>query len=108
MRLSLLKEKFKWLSRRLFQRRLLARSRLPVAPAISASPVPAAVPPTPVSAPAPNADKQDRKGQAAGKAVDRAAETPEVKWARRLGRWRKKAEAQGIDARALMQEALAS
>jgi hypothetical protein len=39
-----------------------------------------------------------------------AAEGPEearAKWKRRLARWSKKAEAAGVDARALMQEALA-
>lgn len=62
--------------------------------------------PTPVSAPVPAADKRGRKGQAAEKKADPAAEV-RARWARRLGRWQKKAEAQGVDAKALMTEALA-
>ena len=61
---------------------------LAVAPVVAASePVQAeAVPPTPVSAPVPAADKQARKVRAADKPVDPAAEA-RARWARRLGRW---------------------
>jgi hypothetical protein len=41
----------------------------------------------------------------------RSQDTPEeakARWARRLARWSKKAEAAGLDARALVQEALAA
>jgi hypothetical protein len=65
-----------------------------------------AVNPTPASAPAPAADKRSPKGEVAEKAADPAAEA-RARWKRRLGRWQKKAGAQGTDARALMQEALA-
>jgi hypothetical protein len=79
-----------------------------VAPVVAASePVQAdAVRPTPVSAPVPAADKQARKGQAAEKKADPAAEA-RARWARRLGRWQAKAQAAGVDAKALMTEALA-
>ena len=66
-----------------------------------------AVPPMPVSAPVPAADKQARKGQAAEKKADPAAEA-RARWKRRLGRWQAKAQAAGVDARALMTEALGS
>ena len=59
------------------------------------------------SAPVPAADKQARKGQAAEKAPADPAAEARARWARRLGRWAKKAEAQGVDAKALMTEALA-
>jgi hypothetical protein len=79
------------------------------APVVAASePVQAeTVPPTPASGPVPVADKQARKGQAAEKKADPAAEA-RARWARRLGRWQAKAQAAGVDARALMTEALAS
>jgi len=38
---------------------------------------------------------------------EKVVEAPTVKWARRLKRWQAKAEAQGVDARGLMKEALA-
>jgi hypothetical protein len=78
------------------------------APVVPASePVQAvAVPPTPASAPVAATDKQARKGRAAEKPVDPTAEA-RARWARRLGRWQAKAQAAGVDARALMTEALA-
>ena len=78
------------------------------APVVPASePVQAeAVPPTPASAAVPAPDKRARKGQAAEKAVDPAAEA-RARWNRRLGRWQAKAQAAGVDAKALMTEALA-
>src|SRR5258708_2848678 len=77
----------------------------PVVPA--SEPVQAeAVPPTPASARVPAADKRGRKGQAGEKKADPAADA-RARWARRLGRWQAKAAAAGVDAKALMTEALA-
>ena len=84
---------------------VVAPVEAPVVPA--SEPVQAQVaPPTPVSAPVPAADKRARKGQAAEKKADPAAEA-RARWARRLGRWQAKAQAAGVDAKALMTEALA-
>jgi hypothetical protein len=78
------------------------------APAVPTSePVQAeAVPPTPVSAAVPAPSKRARKGQAAEKPVEPEAEA-RARWKRRLGRWQAKAQAAGVDPRALMEEALA-
>jgi hypothetical protein len=38
---------------------------------------------------------------------ERAVDDPAVKWKRRLGRWQAKAQAAGVDAKALMEAALA-
>jgi hypothetical protein len=78
------------------------------APAVPASePVQAeAVAPTPASAAVPATDKRARKGQAAETLVDPEAEA-RARWKRRLGRWQAKAQAAGVDPRALMEEALA-
>ncbi len=66
---------------------------------------PAAVAPIAAAAPVVQAEpkKTGRK--------QRSQDTPDeakARWARRLARWSKKAEAAGVDARALMQAALAA
>jgi hypothetical protein len=58
--------------------------------------------PAPAQVPTPSKPVPSHKEKA-----ERAAEDPAVKWKRRLGRWQAKAVAAGVDAKALMAEALA-
>jgi hypothetical protein len=78
----------------------------PVVPASEPVQAEAAVAPTPASAEASTPTKRARAGRAAEAQVDPAAEA-RARWKRRLDRWSKKAVAAGVDAKALMTEALA-
>jgi hypothetical protein len=88
------------------QAEVVAPIEAPVVPASEPVQAEAAVP-TPPSAPVPATDKRGSKGQATEKKADPAAET-RARWKRRLGRWQAKAQAAGVDAKALMTEALGS
>lgn len=65
------------------------------------APAPAEAPTTPVPAKINKAKKAERPP------VDPATEA-HARWKRRLGRWQAKAQAAGVDAKALMTEALAA
>lgn len=66
--------------------------------------VAAPVAPAPAQAQAPVVDR----GAVVKTKVKKEPESAEVKWRRRLGRWQAKAEKAGVDAKALMTEALAA
>ena len=82
----------------------VAQAEAPVE--ITSAPMPvaatAAEAPAPAPVPVPAKPVPTRKAKA-----ERAVEDPAVKWKRRLGRWQAKAVAAGVDAKALMAEALA-
>jgi hypothetical protein len=90
-------------SKKVVSKKVVAPAEAPVVVAAAPVPVTAAEAPTPAPVPVPAKPGPTRKEKA-----ERAVEDPAVKWKRRLGRWQAKAVAAGVDAKALMTEALAA
>jgi hypothetical protein len=95
-------------SKKVVSKKVVAAAEVPaeVAPApmpVAADAATATEAPAPAPVPAPSKPVPARKEKA-----ERPVEDPAVKWKRRLGRWQAKAAAAGVDAKALMAEALAA
>ena len=91
-------------SKKVVSKKVVSPAAAPVV--VAPAPVPvaavAAEAPAPAPVPTPSKPVPARKEKA-----ERAVEDPAVKWKRRLGRWQAKVVAAGVDAKALMAEALA-
>ena len=95
-------------SKKVVSKKVVAPAEAPVA--VTPAPMPVAADaatsaegPAPAPVPTPSKPVRARKEKA-----ERAVEDPAVKWKRRLGRWQAKAVAAGVDAKALMTEAIAA
>jgi hypothetical protein len=90
------------MAKKIASRSKKVQAEIPVEVALTPMPV-AADAATVAEAPAPSKPVRARKEKA-----ERTPEEPRAQWKRRLDRWSKKAQAAGVDAKALMAEALAA
>jgi hypothetical protein len=89
--------------KKVVSKKVVAPAEVPVeaVPMVAAVPVvaEAAEAPAPTQVPTPSTPVRARK--------EKAVDEPSVKWGRRLKRWQAKAQAAGVDAKALMSEIIA-